>query len=76
MDLSKLKETLAQNAALQSAVSSAQGQKLAGKIDGNALEQAVKSGDTAQMKTILSQILSSPEGKALAQQVQQAVKQK
>ena len=42
-------------------------------IDAGAVEHAAKSGDAAALKSILTQVLSTPEGKALAQQVQKAM---
>lgn len=55
---------------------SPEGQRLAKQLDAKALEQAARSGDAAALKSILTQILSTPDGKALAQRLQDAVKQK
>ena len=38
-------------------------------IDGAAAERAVRSGDAAQLKALLTQILSTSEGKALAEKL-------
>ena len=76
MDFAQLKKALENKDALKAATQSAEGQKLMRQIDPAALEQAAKHGDTAQLKAILSQVLSSPEGKSLAQKVERAVRQK
>ena len=74
MDFAQLKRELEAKAALRAAAQSEAGQKLMQSVDGAGVERAVKSGDTAALKSILSQVLSTPEGKALAQQVQEAMR--
>ncbi len=54
---------------LEALASSADGQKLGGMIDGAALEKAVKSGDTAALKSALARLMETPEGRRLAQDV-------
>ena len=73
MDFAQLKRELEQKKELQAAAQSAAGQKLMQSIDAGAVEHAAKSGDAAALKSILTQVLSTPEGKALAQQVQKAM---
>ena len=46
---------------------SADGQSLSRMIDASAVEQAAKSGDTEALKNIVSKVLSTDEGKRLAQ---------
>ena len=45
------------------------GVKLAKLIDANAVEQAAKSGDSEAMRSLLSYMLSTQEGKRLAESV-------
>ena len=61
---------------LQALADSPEGQRLAKQLDGKAVEQAARSGDTAALKHILAQVLSTPDGKALAQRLQEAMKEK
>ena len=44
-------------------------EKLGAAIDPAAAERAVRSGDAAQLKALLTQILSTNEGKALAEKL-------
>ena len=53
-----------------------EGKAVAAKLDDAALRDAAKRGDTAALKSILAEVLSSPEGKALADKVQKAVGKK
>lgn len=46
---------------------SADGQSLSRMIDASAVEQAAKSGDTEALKNMVSKVLSTDEGKRLAQ---------
>lgn len=52
---------------------SADGQKIGQMVDAKALEQAAKSGDSAAMRSILSSILSTEEGKRLAENVKRLI---
>lgn len=45
------------------------GEKLAKLIDANAVEQAAKSGDGEALRSLLSSMLSTQEGKRLAESV-------
>ena len=62
------------NPKLVEAADSEEGRKLASIIDTAAVEKAAKSGDSAALKSILSQVLSSPEGQALAKKISDAMK--
>lgn len=48
---------------------SADGQRLSRMIDSTAIERAAKNGDSAALHGILSQVLSTEEGKRLADSV-------
>ena len=63
-----------QGAALEKLTQSEAGAKLAAKIDGAKLEKAAQAGDMKALSQMLQSILSTPEGKNFAQQVQKAVK--
>ena len=61
---------------LNAAAESPEGKAVAAKLDEAALRDAAKRGDTAALKSILAGVLSSPEGKVLAERVQKAVGKK
>ena len=72
MDMEKLgAELLAgrQGGAIRDMANSPEAKKLGAAIDPAAAERAVRSGDAAQLKALLSQILSTDEGKALAEKL-------
>ena len=73
MDFAKLKQELEQKKELKAAIESESGKKLMQHIDAAALERAAKNGDTAALKQMLSQVLATPEGRALAGQIQKAM---
>jgi len=73
MDFSQLKRELEAKKALMAAAQSDAGQKLVAHMDTAAVEQAAKNGDAAALKGILRQVLSTPEGRTLAEQVQKAM---
>ena len=73
MDFAQLKQELEAKKELKAAAESEAGQKLLQSMDTGAVERAAKSGDTAALQRILTQVLSSPEGKDLAAQVQKAM---
>lgn len=54
---------------LQKVVNSAEGQKISKMVDGNALKKAVEDGDKNTVNNIMSQFLSTDEGKALAKKI-------
>jgi len=55
---------------LEQLAASKDGKKLESMIDGAALEKAVKGGDAAALQKMLGALLSTPEGKSLAADVQ------
>lgn len=76
MDFEKLEREMRATKDLGAVADSPEGRRLAEKLDGAALSDAAKRGDTDALKAILSQVLSTPEGKALAERVQKAVGKK
>lgn len=52
--------------AIKEIANSAEGQKLSKMFDAKAVEQAAKSGNTGELQKLLAQVLSTDEGKALA----------
>ena len=73
MELKELEQKLKSNPQLRSAAGSETAKKLLERLDGAAVERAAKQGDTAALQKFLAQALSTPEGKALAEQVRNAV---
>ena len=72
MDAEKLARELERDRrgeALRRLGSSPAGKKLEGMIDGAALQKAFQSGDAAALKKILGELLATPEGRALAENV-------
>lgn len=78
MEFKQVERELSQSAksGLNAAVNSPEGQAVARQIDDTALREAAKRGDTAALKQMLAEVLSSPEGRALAEKVQKAVGKK
>lgn len=69
MDMEKLGEELLagrQGGAIRDMANSPEAKKLGAALDPAAAERALRSGDAAQLKALLAQILSTSEGKALA----------
>ncbi|MGN1001880.1 MAG: hypothetical protein ACI4PC_03840 [Oscillospiraceae bacterium] len=60
---------------METAAMSQEGRRIMQSVDAAAVEKAAREGDTAALKSILSQVLSSPDGKALAQKLQETMKQ-
>ena len=58
---------------LKSIADSAEGKAISRMVDSARVEQAAKSGDTAALRDILSQVLSTDEGKRLAEKVKDAM---
>lgn len=58
---------------LKAIAESNDGKALADTLDTQKVEQAARSGDTAALKAILSQVLSTDEGKRLAEKVKDAM---
>jgi hypothetical protein len=52
------------------------GKKISQMVDQGELERAAKTGDTAALQRILHQVLSTNEGKQLADQLSKAVQKK
>ena len=71
-DLEKLRQELARSgksADLQALARSAEGQKLKGMVDAQALRTAAQSGDSQVLANLLGGILETPEGRSLAESV-------
>lgn len=58
---------------LREAAASAEGQKILQSLDASAVEKAAKVGDMQALKNILSGVLSTPEGQALAKKIRQSM---
>ena len=48
---------------------SPEGQKISRMLDAGAVEKAARSGDAAALQNILTQVLATEEGRALAEQL-------
>lgn len=59
--------------ALQRLTQSENGAKLAERFDGRKIEQAAKNGDMQALSQLLKNVLSTPEGRSFAAEVQKAV---
>ena len=71
-DLEKLGRELfsgPQGEALRSAAASPEGRALENKLDPAAVEKAARSGDPEQMRELLRTVLSTEEGRRLAEQL-------
>ena len=58
---------------LKSLADSAEGRAVSRMLDPAAVEKAAKSGDTAALQSILSDVLSTDEGKRLAERRKKAM---
>lgn len=75
-DLERLGEELGRSGKgerLKSLADTAEGKAVSRMVDQEKLERAAKSGDTAALKDILSQVLSTDEGKRLAEKLKKAM---
>lgn len=75
-DLEKLGAELSKSGKgekLKSIADSAEGKAISRMVDPARVEQAAKSGDTAALRDILSQVLSTDEGKRLAEKLKKAM---
>lgn len=75
-DLERLGEELNRSGKgekLKSLADSAEGRAISRMVDQSRVEQAAKSGDTAALRDILSQVLSTDEGKRLAEKLKKAM---
>ena len=59
---------------LKSLAGSKEGEAVSRMLNAAEVERAAKAGDMAALKSILSQVLSTDEGKALAENVKKAMK--
>lgn len=58
---------------LKSLADSAEGRAVSRMLDPAAVEKAAKNGDTAALQSILSDVLSTDEGKRLAERLKKAM---
>ena len=58
---------------LKSLADSAEGRAVSRMLDPAAVEKAAKRGDTAALQSILSDVLSTDEGKRLAERLKKAM---
>ena len=75
-DLERLGEELSRSGKgerLKSLADTAEGKAVSRMVDQEKLERAANSGDTAALKDILSQVLSTDEGKRLAEKLKKAM---
>ena len=75
-DLERLGEELSRSGKgerLKSLADTAEGKAVSRMVDQENLERAATSGDTAALKDILSQVLSTDEGKRLAEKLKKAM---
>ena len=71
-DFEKLAKELSggeKGAALRALGSSADARAVENALDGAALEKALRSGDAASLRKMLGTLLSTPEGRRLAEDV-------
>ena len=61
---------------LKTLAASADGQKLRGMVDRTALAEAARSGDTEALRSIMSRLLSTAEGRRLSAEVQKMLREK
>ena len=59
--------------ALKAAAESAEGKKVLESLDAEKVEKAAREGDMASLRQILSGVLSTPEGQALAQKIRKSL---
>jgi len=57
---------------MKEAMSSGAGRKVAQSIDGGRVEKALREGNSAELQDILRQVLSTAEGRGLAEKVKKA----
>lgn len=58
---------------LREAAASEEGQRVLRNLDAGAVEKAAKAGDMNALRDILSGVLSTPEGQALAKKIRQSM---
>ena len=59
---------------LRETMESPVGQRVLNGVDVNGLEKSMREGDTAALQSVLTQILSTSEGRALAREIQKSMK--
>lgn len=77
-DLQKIGKELARRgktADIRALAQSADGQKLGALVDPGAVESAAKSGDSEALRRILSDVLSTEEGRRLTEKVQKLMQE-
>ncbi|MBQ8264119.1 MAG: hypothetical protein IJY96_05015 [Oscillospiraceae bacterium] len=75
-ELDKLEREIRSSAAaekLKAAAASPEGQSVLKNLDTAAVEKAAKAGDMKALRDILSGVLSTPEGQALAKKIRQSM---
>ena len=73
MDLDQLERRLKGKDGLGALAGSPEGKAVSAQFDEAEVRAAAKSGDSAALQDILRRVLSTPEGRALAEKVQKAV---
>lgn len=58
---------------LREAAASPEGQRLLRNLDTEAVEKAARDGDVDKLKNILSGVLATPEGQALARKIRKSL---
>lgn len=76
MDLNEMKRAAESSGVLREVSKSAGAQKLLRELDGEGIESALKRGDSAALAAAFQKLISTPEGKTLADQVRKAVERK
>ena len=73
MDMKELYQKLQSSSSVRDAAGSAEARKLLRSLDASGLEQAAQRGDAEALRGYLAQVLSTPEGQALARRLRKAV---
>lgn len=76
MDLDSIQKEIKSSPAgeaLKAAAESAEGKKVLESLDAEKVEKAAREGDMASLRQILSGVLSTPEGQALAQKIRKSL---
>jgi len=76
-NLEKLNEQLKKSGKadkLKSLADSENGRAISRMLDAEAVEQAAKKGDAAALQSILSSVLSTEEGRRLAEEIKNAMR--
>ena len=76
MKFDEIRRTLQNDGSLRAAANSREAARLLRQVDPRQVEQAARQGDAEALKRAMSQILSTPEGQALAERVRRAVEKK